>query len=61
MKTKKWTKKEMRKHGWEISYYGGWCVDLKAPKGLSEREHDSYLDQKAQYINSLAQKAKTNG
>lgn len=58
MKKKKWTKKEMKAHGWYIGYYGGWFVELNAPEKLTKEEHYEYLGQKANYINSLCRKEK---
>ena len=49
-------KKEMQAHGFSVEYYGGWFVELNAPKGLTQEEHYEYLDQKAAYINSLGAK-----
>lgn len=50
---KKWTKKEMKQHGWEVYYYAGWHIDLCAPKGLGAIERSEYFQQKAAYLNSL--------
>ena len=54
---KTWSKAEMQKHGFEIYYYGGWHIDLKAPKDLSAEEHYDYLTQKSNYINTLGKKS----
>lgn len=53
IKKRKWTNKEMKAHGFSVGYYGGWYINLNAPKGLSQDEHYEYLEQKKDYINKL--------
>lgn len=53
---RKWTDKEMAAHGFSVGYYGGWYVELNAPKGLNKEDHFAYLEQKSDYINRIGNK-----
>lgn len=52
-KLKKYTEKQLKSDGFAISYYDGYCIDLKIPEFETREEHDNYAKQKIAYINKL--------